>query len=133
LTARRLDVIAARSTSRRDDAMLIQNVAEPHDGRGRGASIVRPRKHIEWNQVEFCRVTLHQTGKLPCMLRLVVHAVEHYVFECDAAAVLLIDVVPARVKQFRDRMFPIDGHEFIAQLIVRRMQGNGQRDIALLG
>src|SRR5437868_3368110 len=66
------------------------------------------------------------------MLRLVVDTVEHHVLERDAASVLLLDVPPTGIQQFRDRMFAIDGHQLIAQTIVGGMQRDRQSTVGLL-
>ena len=67
------------------------------------------------------------------MRRLVVDAVEHHVLEGDAAAVLLVDVVPAGLEELRDRVLAVDGHELVAQRVVGRMQRHRERAVGLLG
>ena len=61
----------------------------------------------------------------------IVHAREHHVFEGHAAAVLLIEVMPARPQQLRDRMLAVDRHQLVAQRIIGRVQRHGQRHVGL--
>ena len=63
----------------------------------------------------------------------IVDAGQHHVFERHAATILLVDVVPAGLEQFLDRVAPVDRHQLVAQFVVRRMQRHGQRDIGLFG
>ena len=98
---------------------LQQLVPEALDDRGGRAPVVRARERIEGDEVDLGRMPLQQPRERARLRRGVVDALEHHVLERDAAAVLLVEVVPARLQQLRDRMLAVDRHELVAQRVVR--------------
>jgi hypothetical protein len=132
LAAGGVNVIPARATHGGEHAATDELVPEALDGFGRGAAVLRARKRIEWNQVQLRRMPLQQLHELARLGDGVVHAIQHHVLERDAAAVLFVDVVPAGFEQLRDRVHAVDRHELVAQLVIRRVQGDGERDVHLL-
>ena len=92
-----------------------------------------PGKRVERNQVDLGGLAVQQPRQLARVLGLVVDAVEHHVFERDAAAVLLVEVVPAGLEQLGDVVLAVDRHELAAQLVVRRVQRHGQRAVHFFG
>ena len=133
LSAGRIDVFAARLANGRDQPALHELVAEAFDGRLRRAAVLRSRKWIERNEIELGRLVAQQLRELARVFRLVVDAVEHHVFERHAAAVLLVEVVPAGLEQLGDVVLAVDRHELAAQLVVRRVQRHGERAVHFFG
>src|ERR1700691_6231473 len=77
-------------------------------------------------------MSLENRGEGAGLARRIVDSGEHHIFERDAAAVLLIDVMPAGIEQFGYRMLLIDRHELTSQRIVACMQRYGERAVDLL-
>jgi len=87
-----------RPADRGDDAVIIENVAKLQDGR-RGRAGCACRKRVEGNQIELGRPPLTVTGKRRAS-RFCRSAVDIRI-ESDAAAVLLVDVVPQAANNSR--------------------------------
>src|SRR5262249_2652682 len=113
LTASGVDIVAACAARGSNDTVRIQNVAKAlDDGRGR-ALVARGRKWIEWNQIHLRRSATQQTREFQRVFGTIVYAVQHDIFESNAARILPLHVVPARIEQLRNGMFAIDRHELI--------------------
>src|SRR5690606_10494016 len=108
LAAGGINVVTARAADRREDTARLELVTEPRDGRRARAAIPRARIRVEGNQVELRRVAPQQINESPRMFGLIIHPFEHDVLEGDAAPVLLIEVVPARLEQLGDRVLAVD-------------------------
>ena len=58
--------------------------------------------------------------------RRIVDALQHHVFEGDAARVGDARIGPAGLEQRRDRIFPVQRHEFVAQVVAHGVQRDRQ-------
>src|SRR6185312_1233832 len=133
LAAGGVDVVAARAAHGREDPALQELVAEALDGRGARAPVARTRKWIERNEIDLGGMAVQQTRKRARLRRRIVNPVEHDVLEGHAAAVLLVQVVPAGRQQFGDRMLLVDRHQLVAQRVVRGVQRHRQSHVGLFG
>ncbi len=88
-----------------------------------GNRIVRDQVHVG-------KVTLilQQGNQFVRLLRSVVHARDHDVFESDAA-VCLFQILVDGGHDFLQRVFAVDAHHAAADFIVRRVQGQSQVDL----
>ncbi len=66
------------------------------------------------------------------LLRGIVDAVEHAVFERDEIARRALEVAPARSEQRRDRVLAVERNELVAQAVVGRVQRDRQRHRAVV-
>src|SRR5207253_11107392 len=90
------------------------------------------RERIERYQVDLAGRAAQQRKERARRGYVVVHAVEHHIFERDEIARRLFDVAAARGEQLVQRMLAIDRHETVAQRIVGRVQRYGERDRAFV-
>ena len=132
LAAGRVDVVTAGAADGGEHAALDELVAERGDHRHRRAAEMRARERVEGDEVELGGLAAQQPRELTRVRTLVVHAIEHHILEGDAASVLLVDVVPAGLEQLGDRVLAVDGHELVAQRVIRRMQGHREGAVGLL-
>ena len=63
--------------------------------------------------------------------RAVVHALQHHVFERDPPRVAGRRVAPAGGDQLRDRIFAVERHQLVAQLVAHRVQRHREIDAEL--
>src|ERR1700683_631313 len=126
-----VDVLAARAPDRGEHAAPHELIAEALDHLRRRALKARIGKGIEGNEIDLGGMSLEKRGERARLTRRIVDSGEHHIFERDAAAVLLIDVMPAGVEQFGYRMLPIDRPELASQRIVACMQRYGERAVDL--
>ncbi|EKD99119.1 MAG: hypothetical protein ACD_23C00119G0001 [uncultured bacterium] len=66
------------------------------------------------------------------VINLVVHAVQHAVFECDEVPWRMLQIAVTGIQQLPDRIFAVQRNKIVAQCIIGRMQGNGQRHRTVL-
>ncbi len=69
----------------------------------------------------------HQLGELSRVRQLIVDPVDQHILEGQAPTGCFT-VFAARIKQFRNGMLTIDGHQIVTQIVVRRVQAHCQRD-----
>src|SRR5438067_7889096 len=119
LAACRVDIMAACFSNGRNDAAIHQRALKSDDACTRRRPELRSRKRIERYQVDLARHVAQERKQRAGGDRIVVDAVEHYIFERDEIARGLFDVPAARGEQLIERMLAIDRYETIAPRVVR--------------
>ena len=130
LSARGVDVVAARLADRGDAARVLQRLLEPQDALARRHGELGARERVERDQVELARHVARQRDELGRVPRLVVHAVEHHVLERHEVARRALEIAQARGHQVGERVLAVDRHQPVAQRVVGRVQRHGERDRA---
>ena len=86
-----------------------------------------PGKVFERDQVDFAGDAAQQFDQLPRVFQCVVHAAQHDVFPGDAAVLaVVLYVLMAGIQQGGEAVTRVHRHDFVAQFVVRRVQGDGE-------
>ena len=92
------------------------------------ALVLRAWPRVERNQIDLGRNTLEQLHQQLGVIHGIVDALEHHIFEGDAARVRRTRIVAAGLQQFGNRIFAIERHQLVAQLVAHGMQRDRQHD-----
>ena len=131
--ASRINVVAARPPYRRHDASSHQQVAEPANHAGWRATILRARKSAERYQIDLWHHDPRSSAssRACCGLSLTCRPAS-CIRRSIIQAVLAFEVMPAGLYISGDGVLAIDRYQFVAQRVVRRVQGHRKGDVAVL-
>src|SRR5579864_5351805 len=134
LPAGSVNVTAARSSDRRRNAGLEDDVAEGLDPVLVGTFIGSSGPGIERNQIHLGRelVLADQSNELACMIVAVVLVLEHHIFERDPPRVVRARVGRTGLEQLLDPVLAIEWHDLVADLLRDRVERDGEIDPDLL-
>lgn len=86
---------------------------------------------VQGDEIDMGGQAVEQANQMRRHLRRVIHAADHGVFKADAAARFCV-IVPAGSQQRGDGIPAIDRHDRAADLVQRRVQGDGKRQLQIL-
>src|SRR5262249_16986611 len=107
------------------------DVGESGDRFVAGAFEGRIRPGIERDEIDLGGNTGEQLYQGARLGRAVIDALQHYIFEGDAPRIAGARIGPAGLEQLGDRIFLVERHEHVAQLVGDRVQRDREVDAEL--
>ncbi|ENN89629.1 hypothetical protein RHSP_37267 [Rhizobium freirei PRF 81] len=122
----------ARRADRRGVTGRIDEIGELLDLLPVRTLVVRAGPGVEGDEVDLGRNAFQELDQPLGVLEAVVDALQHHIFEGDAARIRETGIGAAGVHQLLQRIFLVDRHEHVAQIVTHRMQRDRQHDANLI-